>query len=208
MISSLRLALLIAALPIAASGQEVLSGEGIAGVGAQGCETVTGVENAPMLAATVDWGLGYMAGRRDGGQRPVPDEPLSTTEPADLAVGILRYCRDNPYALVLDALRAYGLRVFAEGPAAEPGRQPRLPRVRPPSRPEDLTPNAARMAFVEPAGAAAELAAVGALDVADLIRLPAPVMLFSLPPVYTVSPASAEGSAAPAASPRPPRRPG
>ena len=137
MIRPLALAALAASLPAAAPGQAVLSAEGMAGVGVQGCETVSGVENAPMLAAAVDWGLGYLAGRRDGGHRPVPGEPLSTTDPADLATGIVLYCRENPYGLVLDALRAYGQRVFAEGPEADPAQQPRLPRTRPPRRPED-----------------------------------------------------------------------
>ncbi len=128
---------LVAGLPAAAPGQAVLSAEGMAGIGVQGCESISGAENAPVLAAAVDWGLGYLAGRRDGGNRPVEGEPLSTTDPADLATGLVLYCRENPYGLVLDALRAYGLRVFAEGPQADPSSGPRLPRIRPLPRPED-----------------------------------------------------------------------
>ena len=183
----LRLALAIAALPVAATCQEVLGSEGMAGVGVQGCETVTGVENAPVLAAAVDWGLGYMAGRRDGGHRPVPGEPLSTTDPADVAVGILRYCRENPYGLVLDALRSYGRRVFAEGPEAEPALQPRLPRMRPPARPGGSLPAADDPA--QPAGGAnAALAAEVAARVAELGPMPMPEI------VYSINPAPAAGA--------------
>ena len=132
--SMLRSTVLAASLmgpPAGAIGQEVLSAEGMAGIGVQGCETIAGAERAPVLAAAVDWGLGYMAGRRDAGHRRVADEPLSTTDPADLATGLVLYCREHPRGIVLDALRAYGQRVFAEGPAA----RPRLPRVRPLPRP-------------------------------------------------------------------------
>ena len=212
MIPSLRLAALIALMPLAAPSQEVLSAEGMAGVGVQGCETITGVDNAPVLAAAVDWGLGYMAGRRDGGHRPVPGEPLSTTDPADLAVGILRYCRENPYGLVLDALRSYGRRVFAEGPEADPAQQPRLPRVRPPARPADLALDGAKLAFLEVADG---LEALAMLDVAKAVRLPTPVMLFSLPPEGAFLPPSEDVEPIrvvvefpPELSPRPRPRPG
>ena len=137
MLRSTALAGLLAGLSSAAAGQTILGSEGMAGVGVQGCETIAGAENAPVLAAAVDWGLGYLAGRRDGGHRPVTGEPLSTTDPADLATGLVLYCREHPHGLVLDALRTYGLRVFAEGPDADPPRGPRLPRVRPRPRPAD-----------------------------------------------------------------------
>ena len=137
MLRATAIAASIASLPASAPAQEVLSGEGMAGVGVQGCETIAGVENAPVLAAAVDWGLGYLAGRRDGGHTPVEGEPLSTTDPADLATGLVLYCREHPRGLVLDALRAYGERVFAEGPEAGRDTGLRLPRVRPPARPAD-----------------------------------------------------------------------
>ena len=137
MLRAAALAVLLMAPPLAAPCQEVLDAEDMAGIGVQGCETIAGAENAPMLAAAVDWGLGYLAGRRDGGHRPVEGEPLSTTDPADLATGLVLYCREHPHGLVLDALRAYGLRVFAEGPEADPPIHPPLPRIRPSPRPDD-----------------------------------------------------------------------
>ena len=219
MSKALALAAAIAALPAASAGQAVLSAEGMAGIGVQGCETVAGAQNAPVLAAAVDWGLGYLAGRRDGGHRPVPGEPLSTTDPADLATSIVLYCRANPYGLVLDALRAYGLRVFAEGPEADPSQQPRLPRVRPPRRPDAVPPEA--VAAAARARARSADAPAGTVIVAGLVPEPATPQVADAPAPEpatraagrfgTLVPPTAGGvrsSSAPGASPLPAPRPG
>ena len=226
---------LLPGAPLSASAQEVLASEGMAGIGVQGCETVAGAENTPVLAAAVDWGLGYLAGRRDGGHRPVEGEPLSTTDPADLAVGIVLYCRENPYGLVLDALRSYGLRVFAEGPEADPAQQPRLPRVRAFPRPE-AGPSAAQEGWIaltrvrlfedraRRVGSAALAAAAGPGPAVRLIAATASTSgerPEEEPPAVaptvsrrasdlaagTIAPVPGpSGRAAPATSPRPPRR--
>ena len=127
-----------AAAPVAA--QVVNESEVMAGIGIQGCETIRGVENASTLAQAADWALGYMAGRRDGGHSPVDGTPLSTVSPTDLAVSISLYCREYPHAVILDALRDYGTRVFAEGPEADPALQPRLPQYAPRARPDEWPP--------------------------------------------------------------------
>ena len=182
------LAATIALLPHAGAGQAVLSAEGMAGIGVQGCETVAGAENAPVLAAAVDWGLGYLAGRRDGGHRPVAGEPLSTTDPADLATSIVLYCRQNPYGLVLDALRAYGLRVFAEGPEADPSQQPRLPRIRPRRRP-DAVPEEAQAAALRARGRSADAPAGTAVE-----GLPPPEIAPEPGAIAEPSPAAGDGA--------------
>ena len=136
----LRHAIIAALVAAPASAQVVNESEVMAGIGIQGCETVRGVENAPVLAQAADWALGYMAGRRDGGHSPVDGTPLSTVSPTDLAVSISLYCREYPHAIILDALRDYGTRVFAEGPEADPALQPRLPQYAPLPRPEEWPP--------------------------------------------------------------------
>lgn len=136
----LRHAIIAACLAAPAAAQVVNESEVMAGIGIQGCETVRGVENLPVLAQAADWALGYMAGRRDGGHTPVDGTPLTTIDPTDLAVSISLYCREYPHAVILDALRDYGTRVFAEGPEADPALQPRLPQFAPPPRPENWPP--------------------------------------------------------------------
>lgn len=189
-------AALLLAWPATATGQVVLDAEGMAGIGVQECRSVLGARNAPVLAAAVDWGLGYLAGRRDGGHRPVEGEPLSTTDPADLAVGLVLYCREYPYGLVLDALRSYGQRVFAEGPEAAPALRPNLPRLRPPPRPEGGPPQAALDAVAR-AGSGAAIVSRGAATAGALSEV-APTT------VTTRFPRSAR---APEAAPAPPPRP-
>lgn len=214
-------ALAVLLLGTGASAQAVLEEEGMAGIGVQGCETVSGTQNTPVLAAAVDWGLGYLAGRRDGGQDLVAGEPLSTTDPADLAVGIVLYCRENPRGLVLDALRAYGLRVFGEGPLDDPLSRSRAPRVPPVPRPPDDPPDAVlarieaaraerRLEAVETAAAAAVLGAV-----AGEAALAGRMAVGSVPPLGLVSRRAGgiespgvdgPASGPPETSPRPPRR--
>lgn len=189
-------ALLLLAWPAAAPAQAVLSAEEMAGIGVQECRSVLGPTNTPVLAGAVDWGLGYLAGRRDGGHRPVAGEPLSTTDPADLAVGILLYCREYPYGLVLDALRSYGRRVFAEGPDAAPALGPNLPRLRPLPRPEDGPPQAV-LDRITRLGAA-EVVSRGAAGPLTGIADPAPTTVTTLFP---------EGERAPEVAPAPPPRP-
>lgn len=207
--------------------------EEIAGLGTRDCAELAGAENAPVLAAAVDWGLGYLAGRTDAGHEHVAGEPLSTTDAADLAVGIVLYCKENPYGVVLDALRAYGLRVFGEGPADDPGRQPNHPRTPPAPRPP-LGPSAAVAALIEAGRIDAEAARLEtAAAAAALSRTVGPSglaarMAVGAPPEEPVvsraastlgaglltpsqraerlSEIAAERVAAPATSPRPPRR--
>lgn len=136
----IRTAIAAAIVAAPAAAQVVNESEVMAGIGIQGCETVRGVENAPVLAQAADWALGYMAGRRDAGHSPVDGTPLSTIDPTDLAVSIALYCREYPYAIILDALRDYGTRVFAEGPEADPALQPRLPSYAPLARPDEWPP--------------------------------------------------------------------
>ena len=123
-----------------APAQVVNESEVMAGIGIQDCSTIRGVQNAPVLAQAADWALGYMAGRRDAGHSPVDGTPLSTTSPTDIATSIVLYCREYPHAVILDALRDYGTRVFAEGPEADPALQPRLPSYAPRHRPEEWPP--------------------------------------------------------------------
>ena len=223
----LRLAILAAAAaPLGAWGQPVLDDQGIAGLGVQGCETIAGAQNTPVLAGTVDWGLGYLAGRRDAGHDPVEGEPLSTTDSADLAVGILLYCRENPQALVLDALRAYGRRVYGEGPSDDPASRPRLPGPRPVPRPDD-GPAPDLLARIDAARIEAEIARIETAAAAATLSvvtgpagLAARAAAGSLPPGAVVSRGTSDlgtgltasgragdrVGAAPVVSPRPPRR--
>ncbi|PRY95546.1 hypothetical protein BCF33_1167 [Hasllibacter halocynthiae] len=124
-------------------------GDDIGGIGTATCEDISGVENLPLLAQATDWGLGYLAGRQDGGQDVTEAATLSTADPADVAIAIGTYCREYPYALVLDAARDYGLDVFAEGPRPDPALGPDLPNRRPAARPEDWPPAAAIVANVQ-----------------------------------------------------------
>ena len=123
------------ALPAAAQDRPPGFDEPIAGPGIADCAAVSGVENVMNLAQATDWAMGYLAGRMDAGHSPEVDDPAALTDPLELAFQIRTYCDENPYALVLDALRAYGRDVFAAGPMPSPMSQPRLPQDAPPARP-------------------------------------------------------------------------
>ena len=113
------------------------------GPGLADCAEVMGVENVMNLAQATDWAMGYLAGRLDAGHAPVVNDPATMTDPLEVAVRIRTYCADNPYALVLDALRDYGRDVFDDGPMPAPMSQPRLPRDAPESRPAVWPPTRA-----------------------------------------------------------------
>lgn len=156
-------------------------GEGIGGIGTAACEDIAGVENLPLLAQATDWGLGYLAGRQDGGQDAMGGATLSTSDPADVAVAIATYCRQYPYALVLDAVRGYGLEVFPDGPAPDPALGPDLPDLRPPARPVTWPPEAPAIAWLgegnpSPAGSARGLAQDTAADRLSTQNRPAGVV--------------------------------
>ena len=129
------LAALLLAAPAWAQDRPPGFDEPMAGPGVADCEDVMGVENVMNLAQSTDWAMGYLAGRLDGGDEPVSDDPEALTDPLELAVQIRTYCAANPYALVLDALRAYGRTSFGAGPMPQPLSQPRLPSDAPEVRP-------------------------------------------------------------------------
>ena len=133
------IATLLLALPAAAQDRPPGFDEPIAGPGVADCADVSGVDNVMNLAQATDWAMGYLAGRMDAGDAPRVDDPAVLTDPLELAFQIRTYCADNPYALVLDALRAFGRETFAAGPMPEPLSQPRLPSDAPAVRP-DLWP--------------------------------------------------------------------
>lgn len=122
---------LLAVLPQQAKPQST-SERGIGGLGLRPCAEFTGVENAPLLAQSADWMLGYMAGRIDGGDRRDTSSQLSTEDQFDLVTGIAGYCTSNPDRPLIDAARNYARGVFGTDPvymeeSAPPDRVPRPP---------------------------------------------------------------------------------
>ena len=129
------IAALLLATPAAAQDRPPDFNEPIAGPGVADCADVMGVDNVMNLAQATDWAMGYLAGRMDAGHAAVTNDPDLLTDPLELAMQIRTYCAANSYALVLDALRAFGRDVFAAGPMPQPLSQPRLPSDAPETRP-------------------------------------------------------------------------
>ena len=179
------LAAIVVAMPVAAQDRPPGFDEPIAGPGIADCAEVTGVDNVMNLAQATDWAMGYLAGRMDAGHSAEGNDPEKLTDPLELAFQIRTYCDANPYALVLDALRAYGRDVFADGPMPAPLSQPRLPQDAPEYRPAvwpPRDPNAPPEIVMAAAGA----------DGIDTRPLPRPITLDTT--VVTRSPASRSGA--------------
>ena len=152
------LAAILLTTPVAAQDRPPDFDEPIAGPGVADCADVMGVENVMNLAQATDWAMGYLAGRMDAGDSPQAANPDALTDPLELAFQIRTYCDANPYALVLDALRAYGRDVFAAGPMPQPLSQPRLPSDAPEVRPAVWPPQRPGLPEVV-------MAATGAYDI-------------------------------------------